>query len=120
MLALYRSGRQAEALQIYHDTRRVLVDELGIEPSPSLQQLHGAILRQDSRLDEGQPVAPAAEDRLKDVVETMLAGRLVPVLGADIAELTLQLAEHFEYPTNGGALPQVAQYIAVMKGSGPL
>jgi len=120
MLALYRSGRQAEALQIYHDARRVLVDELGIEPSPTLQQLHGAILRQDPGLEEGQPVAPAAEDRLKDVVETMLAGRLVPVLGADIAELTLQLAEHFEYPANGGALPQVAQYIAVMKGSGPL
>jgi DNA-binding SARP family transcriptional activator len=120
MLALYRSGRQAEALQIYHDTRRVLVDELGIEPSPSLQQLHGSILRQDPRLEGGQPVAPAAEDRLKDVVETMLAGRLVPVLGADVADLTLQLAERFEYPANGGALPQVAQYIAVMKGSGPL
>jgi len=120
MLALYRSGRQAEALQIYHDTRRVLVDELGIEPSPTLQQLHGAILRQDPRLEEGQPVAPAAEDRIKDVVETMLTGRLVPVLGADVADLTLRLAERFEYPTNGGALPQVAQYIAVMKGSGPL
>lgn len=120
MLALYRSGRQAEALQIYHDTRRVLVDELGIEPSPTLQQLHGAILRQDPTLEEGQPVAPAAEDRIKDVVETMLAGRLVPVLGADVADLTLRLAERFEYPTNGGALPQVAQYIAVMKGSGPL
>jgi DNA-binding SARP family transcriptional activator len=120
MLALYRSGRQAEALQIYHDTRRVLVDELGIEPSPTLQQLHGAILRQDPRLEEGQPVAPAAEDRIKDVVETMLAGRLVPVLGADVVDLTLRLAERFEYPTNGGALPQVAQYIAVMKGSGPL
>jgi DNA-binding SARP family transcriptional activator len=120
MLALYRSGRQAEALQIYHDTRRVLVDELGIEPSPSLQQLHGSILRQDPRLEEGRPVAPAAEDRIKDVVETMLAGRLVPVLGADVVDLTLRLAERFEYPTNGGALPQVAQYIAVMKGSGPL
>jgi DNA-binding SARP family transcriptional activator len=120
MLALYRSGRQAEALQIYHDTRRVLVDELGIEPSPTLQQLHGAILRQDPRLEEGQPVAPAAEDRIKDVVETMLTGRLVPVLGADVADLTLRLAERFEYPANGGALPQVAQYIAVMKGSGPL
>jgi DNA-binding SARP family transcriptional activator len=120
MLALYRSGRQAEALQIYHDTRRVLVDELGIEPSPTLQQLHGSILRQDPRLEEGQPVAPAAEDRIKDVVETMLAGRLVPVLGADVVDLTLRLAERFEYPTNGGALPQVAQYIAVMKGSGPL
>jgi DNA-binding SARP family transcriptional activator len=120
MLALYRSGRQAEALQIYHDTRRVLVDELGIEPSPTLQQLHGAILRQDPRLEEGQPVVPAAADRIKDVVETMLAGRLVPVLGADVAELTLRLAERFEYPVNGSALPQVAQYIAVMKGSGPL
>jgi len=120
MLALYRSGRQAEALQIYHDTRRVLVDELGIEPSPALQQLHGAILRQDPRLEEGPPVAPVAEDRIKDVVETMLAGRLVPVLGADVAELTLRLAERFEYPANGSALPQVAQYIAVMKGSGPL
>jgi DNA-binding SARP family transcriptional activator len=119
MLALYRSGRQAEALQIYHDTRRVLVDELGIEPSPTLQQLHGAILRQDPTLEEGRPVA-AAEDRIKDVVETMLAGRLVPVLGADVADLTLRLAERFEYPANGGALPQIAQYISVMKGSGPL
>jgi DNA-binding SARP family transcriptional activator len=120
MLALYRSGRQAEALQIYHDTRRVLVDELGIEPSPTLQQLHGAILRQDPRLEHGDPVAPAAQDRIKDVVETMLAGRLVPVLGAEVAELTLRLAERFDYPANGSALPQVAQYIAVMKGSGPL
>jgi DNA-binding SARP family transcriptional activator len=120
MLALYRSGRQAEALQIYHDIRRVLVDELGIEPSPTLQQLHGAILRQDPTLEEGQSAVPAVEDRIKDVVETMLAGRLVPVLGTDVAELTLRLSERFEYPTNGGALPQVAQYIAVMKGSGPL
>ena len=120
MLALYRSGRQAEALQIYHDTRRVLVDELGIEPSPGLQQLHGAILRQDPGLEEGQPAVPASEDRIKDVVETMLAGRLVPVLGADVAELTVRLAERFEYPKNGSALPQVAQYVAVMKGSGPL
>src|SRR5438034_10079160 len=71
-------------------------------------------------LEEGRPVAAAAEDRIKDVVETMLAGRLVPVLGTDVAELTLRLAERFEYPTNGSALPQVAQYIAVMKGSGPL
>src|SRR3954464_8568124 len=92
MLALYRSGRQAEALQIYHDTRRILVDELGIEPSPTLQQLHGAILRQDPGLEQGQGTAPAAEDRIDDVVETLLAGRLVPVLGTDVAELTRQLA----------------------------
>jgi DNA-binding SARP family transcriptional activator len=50
MLALYRAGRQADALQAYADARRALVDELGIEPSPALQQLHAAILRQEARL----------------------------------------------------------------------
>jgi DNA-binding SARP family transcriptional activator len=120
MLALYRSGRQAEALQIYHDTRRVLVEELGIDPSPSLQQLHGAILRQDPALEAGGRAAQRSEARLEDVVETLLAGRLVPVFGADVAELTAQLAERFDYPTNGDALPRVAQYVSVMKGSGPL
>ena len=121
MLALYRAGRQAEALQIYHDTRRVLVEELGIDPSPSLQHLHGSILRQDPGLEMGGPAAAAPADRVHDVVETMLAGRLVPVLGTDVAELTTRLAERFEYPAaNGDALPRVAQYIAVMKGSGPL
>src|SRR5919198_1380617 len=120
MLALYRSGRQAESLQIYHDTRRVLVEELGIDPSPALQQLHGAILRQDPSLETGAPAPQAPQDRLDDVVETLLAGRLVPVLGTDVAELTMRLAERFEYPTNGEAPPRVAQYIAVMKGSRPL
>src|SRR4051812_19647619 len=47
MLALYRAGRQADALEAYRDARRALVDELGLEPSPELQQLERAILRQD-------------------------------------------------------------------------
>ena len=47
MLALYRSGRQAEALEAYQDARRVLVEELGIEPGRELRELHQAILRQD-------------------------------------------------------------------------
>jgi predicted ATPase/class 3 adenylate cyclase len=50
MLALYRAGRQAEALHTYQEARRKLVEELGIEPSQALQQLHGAILRQDQQL----------------------------------------------------------------------
>ena len=57
MLALYRSGRQAEALQAYQETRRVLVEELGLEPSRVIVELEQAILRQDPALDV---VAPAA------------------------------------------------------------
>jgi YVTN family beta-propeller protein len=57
MLALYRSGRQAEALAAYQDGRRLLVDELGIEPSRALQQLERSILRQDPNLEH-----VAAED----------------------------------------------------------
>jgi DNA-binding SARP family transcriptional activator len=50
MLALYRAGRQAEALEAYRDARAALVEQLGIEPSQRLQQLEQAILRQDATL----------------------------------------------------------------------
>jgi DNA-binding SARP family transcriptional activator len=51
MTALYRAGRQAEALEAYQSARRVLVDELGIEPGATLQELERAILRHDQSLD---------------------------------------------------------------------
>jgi predicted ATPase/DNA-binding SARP family transcriptional activator len=57
MLALYRSGRQAEALEAYRRTRSELVDELGVEPSRALQELEAAMLRQDPALD----IHPRAE-----------------------------------------------------------
>jgi DNA-binding SARP family transcriptional activator len=57
MLCLYRCGRQAEALESYQAARRVLVEELGIEPGRQLRELHQAILRQDPGLD----LAPVAE-----------------------------------------------------------
>jgi DNA-binding SARP family transcriptional activator len=59
MTALYRSGRQAEALSVYQDARRALVDELGIEPSLALQELERAILRQDPGLDVDATAAAA-------------------------------------------------------------
>ena len=54
MLALYRSGRQADALDAYRRTRETLVGELGIEPGAELQELERAILRQDRSLDVGR------------------------------------------------------------------
>ncbi|MFF1411416.1 BTAD domain-containing putative transcriptional regulator [Streptomyces sp. NPDC058289] len=60
MLALYRSGRQAEALAVYADTRRLLADELGVDPCPELSELQQRILRADSELARAEDPAPAA------------------------------------------------------------
>ncbi len=64
MLALYRDDRQADALAVYGEGRRALVDELGIEPSPTLRALHESILRQDPALGPAgeAPDEPAGED----------------------------------------------------------
>ncbi len=59
MLALYRSGRQADALDVYRATRTTLVEEFGIEPTPRLHKLERAILRQDPSLDV-ERATPAA------------------------------------------------------------
>ena len=53
MLALYRCGRQSDALEAYQDARRVLVAEIGVEPGPQLRELQDAILRQDDALELG-------------------------------------------------------------------
>jgi DNA-binding SARP family transcriptional activator len=134
MLALYRSGRQAEALQAYLNARRVLVDELGIEPGPALQRLYRSILRQEVSLERVQP-AHVADDHLADVVAAALAGRLVLVLGAGVdrsasddgsglpgpAEMAAQLVQRFECPPeHARELPHVAEYVALTKGVGPL
>jgi DNA-binding SARP family transcriptional activator len=124
MLALYRSGRQAEALQAYQEARKMLVEELGIEPTPSLQQLHASILRQESAL-QPQAVAGAGEDRLGEVVRALLAGRLVHILGPGSSQngetLASQLADAFDCPEeHRGDLTRVSQYVAVTQGVGPL
>ena len=60
MLALYRSGRQADALNAYREARRTLVDELGIEPGGELKELQRRILAQDPALSAGEQPPPAA------------------------------------------------------------
>lgn len=64
MTALYRAGRQAEALELYRNTSRHLVTELGIDPGPALTTLHDRILGGDARLD--RPPAPLYAVRVRD------------------------------------------------------
>jgi YVTN family beta-propeller protein len=73
MLALYRCGRQAEALEVYRETRRHLLDEVGIDPSPALQRLEQAILRQDPALE--LPAQPSSDDGRPPPVEPMAPSR---------------------------------------------
>jgi predicted ATPase/DNA-binding SARP family transcriptional activator len=69
MLALYRTGRQAEALQAYRDARAALVEELGIEPSAELRALHEAVLGQDpSLLGASTTVAGTSRDSFTSAV----------------------------------------------------
>ena len=62
MLALYRCGRQAEALETYREGRRLLIDEVGVEPGTELRGLHDAILRQDPALELKPPELPRELD----------------------------------------------------------
>ncbi|MCK7626262.1 NB-ARC domain-containing protein [Streptomyces sp. RS10V-4] len=94
MLALYRSGRQAEALAVYADTRRLLADELGVDPCASLSELQQRILRADTDLD-----APAAEDGPDAGGSAFVRPRQLPATVADftgraafVRELSDQLA----------------------------
>jgi DNA-binding SARP family transcriptional activator/tetratricopeptide (TPR) repeat protein len=92
ILALYRAGRQADALRVYQETRRTLVDELGILPSPALQELERAILLQDPALEAKPPtpdetlpplVRPADRPREVRKTVTILHASLVPSTDGD-------------------------------------
>jgi DNA-binding SARP family transcriptional activator len=78
MLALYRGGRKAEALETYRTARRMLVDEIGLEPGPGLKALERQILTEDPALDAGDPGASPT----RTVLVVSLADDGVAAMGA--------------------------------------
>ncbi|MET7428182.1 BTAD domain-containing putative transcriptional regulator [Streptomyces flaveolus] len=88
MLALYRSGRQAEALAVYADTRRLLSEELGVDPRPGLSELQQRILQADPALAE--PSAPVTEPTATPVRPAQLPASVPDFTGRSsfVSELT--------------------------------
>ncbi len=101
MLALYRSGRQAEALAAYRATRRTLVAELGIEPGAPLRNLHDRILAADATLDAcppgrpvpASPVSPASPPPLRRRLPSVVHTARPAQLPADLAAFAGRSAE---------------------------
>jgi DNA-binding SARP family transcriptional activator len=93
MLALYRTGRQAEALEAYREGHRTMTAELGIDPSPALRQLEAAILRHDSSLSAPLPDArsltvqpsEAVRPRRREPVEVPGRRKTATVVFAELA-----------------------------------
>jgi hypothetical protein len=143
MLALYRYGRQAEALDVYRETRGLLVNELGIEPGPALQQLEQEILRHDPSLsppgEEAGAASPQpakrrvvlvvmrdadaldgllriAEPLAREQPRELILARLLRDHG-DVAAATAQLAERRCALTQAGVTCRVAAYTTTEPGN---
>jgi DNA-binding SARP family transcriptional activator len=139
MLALYRSGRQAEALDFYREGRRLLVDELGLEPGVELQELEKAILGHDPELSSASPTAIAPAYQRAIVVVANDADELENLLSIaeplarqppreliltrllrerdDVAPATAELAETRSALADRGVAARVAAYTSTEPGS---
>ena len=86
MLALYRSGRQSEALEAYRDARSALVEQIGVEPGAELRRLQDAILAQDPALDvpeaaEAEPVTSPRPPPRRPSMRVLVAAAVLVVAG---------------------------------------
>jgi DNA-binding SARP family transcriptional activator len=103
MLALYRCGRQSDALAVYQQARELLRDELGLDPCPQLQALQRQILAADSALDL-QPAAAVAADPLPRTVPALppIAAEPTALPGADAGRIDTD----GQFVTAASAAPQ--------------
>ena len=131
MLALYRDERQAEALAVYTRLRDHLVTDLGLEPSPALQNLQQAILRQEPDLDPGSPersvlLAPLEQDRWEPLIalaeslarrprrEVILA-RLIPPTG-DLGPAAADTNHHRQTLLDRGVVARAVAFTSSSPG----
>ncbi|HET6617205.1 MAG TPA: BTAD domain-containing putative transcriptional regulator [Gemmatimonadota bacterium] len=91
MLALYRSDRQAEALRVYEDGRRLLASELGLEPGAALRRLEKQILTRDPNL-EAPPVVPLLKDQRPRMASETMPKRPLGRLAFGFAAIALVAA----------------------------
>jgi DNA-binding SARP family transcriptional activator len=134
MLALYRDGRQAEALDLYQRTRQILNEELGIEPGPALQELQRAVLRQEPALapakrfetERSVLVAPQESRNVETVLQLaeslarrpareLIVARLVPS-GSEISAEAARLNRHREEMLERGLMVRTAVFTADARG----
>jgi predicted ATPase/DNA-binding SARP family transcriptional activator len=117
MLALYRCGRQAEALAVFGRLRTTLVEDLGLEPTPELQALHRRILRQDDE-PTSAPVARRTHPGSLPLHLTGFVGR-----AAELDELRANLAGNrlvtLTGPAGSGKTRLAVELVGIVRGAGP-
>jgi DNA-binding SARP family transcriptional activator len=134
MLALYRDGRQADALELYRRTRETFTAELGIEPGPALQELQRAVLRQDAALAPARPADPErsilvapqdgrdmaallglAESLARRPARELILARLIP-RGSDVGDEAARLNEHRQELLGRGIAVRTAVFTTGSRG----